>query len=83
MDDGYFDSYGRSQTVLLCTECFTLAECYALQKVLLDIGINSTLKLRNKEKNSYRIRISKLSMPLLISLVLPFMHPEMIYKIGL
>ena len=27
MDDGYFDSYGRTKTILLCTESFTKEEC--------------------------------------------------------
>jgi LAGLIDADG DNA endonuclease family len=45
MDDGYFDSYGRTQTVLLCTESFTKEECIILQSVL---EIKSTLKVRDK-----------------------------------
>jgi LAGLIDADG DNA endonuclease family len=31
MDDGYFYSYGRTKTVLLCTESFTKEECIILQ----------------------------------------------------
>ena len=34
MDDGYFDSHGRTQTVLLCTESFFKEECIILQSVL-------------------------------------------------
>jgi len=34
MDDGYFYSYGRAQTVLLCTESFTKEECIILQSLL-------------------------------------------------
>ena len=30
MEDGYFDSYGRIETVLLCTESFTEEECVIL-----------------------------------------------------
>jgi hypothetical protein len=33
MDDGYFDSHGRTQTILLCTESFTKTECILLQSV--------------------------------------------------
>lgn len=83
MDDGYFETYGRAQTVLLCTENFTLAECILLQSVLLKLGIKSTLIIRNKVKDTYRIRISKTSMPLLIELVKPHMHASMLYKLGL
>lgn len=34
MEDGYFDAYGRSKTVLLCTECFSMEECQRLQQLL-------------------------------------------------
>ena len=82
MEDGYFDNHGRTKTVLLCTECFTKAECMLLQSVLQSLGINSTLKVRNSTTGTYRIRISKLSMPLLRELVTPYTHPSMMYKLG-
>lgn len=92
MEDGYFDNYGRAKTVLLCTECFTKAECELLQQVLLSMGIKSSLKIRpsiskDSQKGvtankNYRIRISKTSMPLLRSLVTPYMHQSMMYKLG-
>src|SRR6202012_3619760 len=62
MDDGYFDSYGRTKTVLLCTESFTKEECIILQSLLEKLNIKSTLKIRDKFNNRYRIRISKTSM---------------------
>lgn len=82
MEDGYFDSYGRSQTIILC--CFTEAECKLLQQVLLDMGIKSTLKIRDSSRNTYRIRISKRSMPLVRELVISYMHPDLslAYKMG-
>jgi intein-encoded DNA endonuclease-like protein len=70
MDDGYFDSYGRAKTVILCTESFIVEECIILQSLLEKLDIKSTLKIRNKNKNSYRIRISKTSMDRVIALVL-------------
>ena len=82
MDDGYFDSYGRVQTILLCTESFTKSECVLLQSVLTDLNIKSTLKIRSKENDRYRIRISKTSMSLLQELVTPYMHKDFIYKLG-
>ena len=54
-DDGYFENYGRTQTVILCTESFTKEECIKLQNLLLKYGIISTLKVRNKITNKYRI----------------------------
>lgn len=82
MEDGYFDSYGRAKTVLLCTECFSKSECTLLMSVLNNLGIKSTLKLRNKDKDTYRIRISKKSMPLVIELVKPYIHKSFEYKLG-
>ena len=76
MDDGYFDSYGRTKTVLLCTESFTKEECIILQSLLEKFKIKSTLKVRNKINNRYRIRLSKTSMNTVISLVKPYMHKD-------
>nr|YP_009493202.1 LAGLIDADG endonuclease [Ganoderma calidophilum]AWJ63997.1 LAGLIDADG endonuclease [Ganoderma calidophilum] len=83
MDDGYFDSYGRTKTVLLCTESFTKEECIILQSLLEKLNIKSTLKVRDKINDSYRIRISKTSMDRVISLVKPYMHKDFLYKLGI
>ena len=83
IEDGYFDAYGRVQTILLCTESFTLDECKLLQEVLLGLGIVTTLKVRNSAKGTHRIRVSKKSMPLLRELVTPHMHYDFMYKLGL
>ena len=83
MDDGYFDSYGRSKTVILCTESFTKEECQILQSLLEKFNIKSTLKIRDKINNKYRIRISKTSMDRVIFLVKPYMHDDFLYKLGI
>lgn len=83
MDDGYFDNYGRANTLILCTESFKEEECLILQSLLENLSIKSTLKIRNKIKNRYRIRISKTSMDKVISLVTPHMHNDFLYKLGL
>lgn len=83
MEDGYFDQSGRSQCTIFCTECYTKADCLLLIQVLESWGIKATLKRRNKANDTYRIRVSKLSMPRLIELVQPHMLPEMMYKLGL
>jgi len=82
MDDGYFDSHGRTKTILLCTESFTKSECIILQSLLLNLGIKTNLKIRNKDKDTYRIRFSKTSMPLVRDLVSPHMHKDFVYKLG-
>jgi len=83
MDDGYFYSHGRTHTVLLCTELFTKEECIILQSVLEKLDIKSTLKVRYKINNRYRIRISKTSMHRVIYLVKPYMHTDFLYKLGI
>lgn len=83
MDDGYFDNYGRTQTLLLCTESFTKDECLILIKSLATLGIVSTLKVRNPQQKTYRIRISKKSIPFVRDIVQDHIHPIFIYKLGL
>jgi len=83
MDDGYFDSHGRTKTILLCTESFSKEECIILQSLLVKLDIKSTLKVRDKVNNKYRIRISKTSMDRVISLVKPYMHIDFLYKLGI
>jgi len=81
MDDGYFDSHGRTKILLLCTESFTKEECKILQSLLIKLDIKSTLKVRDKVQNKYRIRISKTSMDRVISLVKLYMHIDFLYKL--
>lgn len=47
---GYFDNHGRTQTLLLCTESFTKAECVCLQEVLANLGLKTTLKVRDSPR---------------------------------
>ena len=82
MDDGYFDGNGRTNTILLCTESFSKTECILLQSLLLNLGLKTTLKIRNKENDRYRIRFSKKSIPLVKELVIPYMHKDFLYKLG-
>jgi len=80
MDDGYWENDGK--TIYFCTECFTKSECLFLIELLGKQRIKATLKLRNKAKDTYRIRISRLSLPLFRNLVRPHMHPVYLYKLG-
>lgn len=81
MDDGYFDNYGRTKTILLCTESFTKKEYILFQSLLNDLDIKSTLKIHNKDKDLYRIRLSKTSIPLVRNLVKPYIHKDFLYKL--
>jgi len=53
-----------------------------LQSLLSSFGIKTILKIRNKEKDRYRIRFSKTSVALIKELVMPYMHKDFLYKLG-
>jgi len=80
MGDGYWDN--DAQTVLLCTESFTEAEINFLIKILKErLDLVATKKKRG---DNYRIRLSstKSNLDRLRSLTLEYMHPSMVYRLG-
>ena len=83
MDDG---CWAKSE-VRIATNCFTLSEVTLLNDILknkykLDTTIQSIWALpMSKEK--YSIYIKKNSIPKLISIIFPYMHKSMHYKLGL
>ena len=78
----------RSNTVFLCTECFTETEVDLLISVLFDnFGLIAT-KIRRPLSNGelrFRIRFSGKSnnIELLRSIVQPYFVPSMLYKLNL
>ena len=46
MDDGYFYSYGRTKTIIICTESFTKKECILLQSIFKILGIKTTYGIK-------------------------------------
>ena len=86
MGDGYWDS--DSGTVLLCTECFTQAVVLRLIELLqTNLGLKASVKRRiaNNGNVNFRIRFSGTqdNLALLRSLVKPYMHNIMHYKLGI
>lgn len=76
-DDGTKVSKGLK----FCTNSFTYSDCVLLVKVLNDnFGLKSSIQSAGAP-NQYNIYIWKESMPLLRSIVSPYMVPEMKYKI--
>ncbi len=78
-DDGCLNK--TNGCVLLCTDCFTLAEVTLLANIL-----NAKWNLEctiNKNTKYYRIRIPKRSLPKLQLLLKDIMPACMLYKIGL
>lgn len=82
MGDGYF----TDSSVKICTDNFTEVEVLRLINVLtVKFGIKAFANKRSNPNGQimWRIRISKLSMDKLISLVSPYFIPEMLYKLGI
>ena len=82
MGDGYF----TDGSLKLCTDNFTKDEVLRLIEVLYaKFGIKATINQRTNSNGAikWRIRISRLSMDKLISLVRPYVISEMLYKLGL
>lgn len=81
MGDGYWDN--DHKTVYICTESFTLNDLHRLIFILRHKYhlILSTSKC----KDNFRIRFSskELNIRLLRTLVLPYFHPILLYKLGL
>lgn len=48
MEDGYFYNYGKTQTIVLCTESFAKYDSVLLPDLVLKYSTHSTLKVRNK-----------------------------------
>lgn len=82
MGDGYF----TNGSIKICTDNFTKDEVLKLINVLnVKFGIKASANKRTNLNGQimWRIRISKLSMEKLISLVCPYFIPEMLYKLGI
>ncbi len=76
MDDG---SYCRESDVYLNTQQFSLKDQKMLSNVLTRIGLKTTL---NKDKQYYRLRFLKESIPKLKTMIGEFIIPSMRYKFG-
>jgi hypothetical protein len=76
MDDGYFNK----KAAYFCTHSFTKEELIRLQKCLIKFGLESSFIL---DRGHYKIRLFVGSTPRFVELVKQFMHPSLLYKIGI
>jgi hypothetical protein len=83
-DDGQaVKKNGITAGVTLCTDSFSYDEVLILKAVLeKKFGFKCSIHTKRYANTYYRVYISKLSMPLLRSLVAEYLHPTMMYKIG-
>jgi len=76
MGDGSWKRYG----LIICTDSYTVKDIVRLMNVLI-IKFRLECNLRAHKKNQYRIYIRQHSMPSLLNIVYPYMHPSMLYKL--
>ena len=76
MDDG---SYCRASDVYLNTQQFDQRGQKQCQAILKNLGLETSL---NRDKEYWRIRFKKSSLPKLWSLITPYVVPSMTYKLG-
>lgn len=83
------EGYISDNCTFICTDNFTKQDVERLTKVLGNkFGIKATLKtcFASKKKDGvevWRIRTSRLSMEKLKILAVPYLIPEMLYKVGI
>jgi hypothetical protein len=83
MDDGSFNT--SKGYIIFCTDTYSKEDVLYLISILnTKFNISSALfMIKIIKKFYYRIRINKLSMPILIELVTPYFISSMLYKLGL
>lgn len=80
MEDGSFNK--SKNNIIICTDSYSKSEVESLINIL-DDKFNLSCGLVNTNKDQYRIRINKSSMPQLILAVKPYFVPSMLYKLGI
>lgn len=77
------DGESRTSGLVLCTNSFTVQDVVRLMNVLIiRYRLGCVLRLKNQNKKiGYLIYIRQDSMPLLRSIVTPYLHPSMYYKL--
>jgi len=80
-DSSYHQVWGY---MYLYTNSFTLDEVKLIIKALKsNFGIDSSVNTANKLKEQYRVYIPKRMVPVVQSVVKPYIHPSFLYRIGL
>ena len=74
------DGSGKSHGLIICTDSYSIEDTIRLINVLI-IRYRLECTLRVHRTNQYRIYIRQTSMPSLLNIVSPYMHPSMLYKL--
>jgi hypothetical protein len=84
MGDGSVQRHG----LIICTNSFSVQDVVRLMNVLMiRYELKCTMHVKRRQGSAQKIEfliyISESSMPLLRSIVTPYFHPSMLYKLGL
>jgi len=84
MGDGSVQRHG----LILCTNSFSVQDVVRLMNVLIiRYGLECTIRIKRRQGSAQKIEfliyIRESSMPLLRTIVTPYFHPSMLYKLGL
>jgi len=74
------DGSSKSHGLIICTDSYTVKDVVRLINVFI-IKFRLECSLYIHKQNKYRIYIKQRSMPLLLNIVSPYMHPSMLYKL--
>ncbi len=74
------DGSAKSHGLILCTDSYSIEDTIRLINVLI-IRYRLECTFRVHRTNQYRIYIRQPSMPSLLNIVSPYMHPSMLYKL--
>lgn len=80
------DGYWSNNTVIICTDCYTYQEIELLINALINnFDIKSVIKKRIRDNGilCWRIQIEKFDIEKLRNIVIPFMIPDMLYKLNI
>ena len=86
MGDGYWDK--NNNTMIICTDCFTLEEVSLLVNVLknkFDLNCSLLRRIKSNKEICWRIRFSSKfeNIEKLKNLVKPYFIPSMLYKLNI
>ena len=80
MDDG---AWIKDRGIKLSTDCFTLSHVKLLISILESKYNISLAPVSAGNINQYYIYIAKKNFPVLIPIIIPYMHPYFLYKLNM
>ena len=77
------DGTRKGNSIRISTESFSITEVHRLIALLNSFNIKTTKQIKGDGTERYKIYIKTKSIPLVRDMILPYMHPSILYKKGL